>query len=74
MEDSKEVPPPERVWYTETRTINLGNYESIKIELGYATSPQGSELIQDTMKRCRKEVQSSLDVRTDWLRKHLVSQ
>ena len=43
----------ERVWYSESRTINLGSYESVKIETGYATSAAPGETIPDALKRCR---------------------
>jgi len=58
-----ETEAPERVWYNESRTINLGQYESVKIETGYATSVTDEETVVEALKRCRLPVREALNLR-----------
>lgn len=43
------------VWYSMMRTINVGNYESIKFEIGESRSV-GDEDPEETYKSVRKDV------------------
>lgn len=72
---STEAPPLEasitqsRVWYQESRTINLGNFNSIKIETGVAVSIQEGEMTWSAQQRCTQPVIQLLDIREDVIRK-----
>jgi len=60
----EEIPlAPERVWYHESCTINLGNYESEKIECGYATNIRPEESPEQALFRCRAVVVRAVEAR-----------
>jgi len=43
------------VWYSMSRTLNIGNYESIKFEIGESRSV-GDDGSEETYKSVRKDV------------------
>ena len=53
----------ERVWYQESRTINLGRFNSIKIEAGYATTRHPDEQVSDAIRRASIPVIKQLGAR-----------
>ena len=53
----------ERVWWSESRTINTGPYESVKTEGGYASTPLPGETIEQALQRVRFVVVKGLDRR-----------
>ena len=71
--EPQSEPAVERVWYSESRTINLGSYESVKIETGYATSAAPRETIPDALKRCRLPVIGALEIREQKVRQRIKS-
>ena len=43
MERNKNNQEPDKVWASVQSTVNLGNYENIKIDLGYSRSLKENE-------------------------------
>lgn len=44
---------PDRVWFSQGLTINLGNYESARIDAGMATDRGADETLEAAVNRCR---------------------
>ena len=51
-------PSPPRVWASYTLTVNLGNYESVKIDAGCAVDLDGAETIEDGIASCLEEAKA----------------
>ena len=49
-----------QVWYTITRTINTGNYQSIKFDVGESRSVGKDEDSEVTYKGLRKDVNARM--------------
>ena len=43
MERNKNNEEPDKIWGSVSCTVNLGNYENIKIDLGYSRSLKENE-------------------------------
>lgn len=50
----------DQVWYTVSRTINLGNYESIKFDVGESRSVEDGDDSDAIFKETKKTVNSRL--------------
>lgn len=50
----------DQVWYTVSRTINLGNYESIKFDIGESRSVETDDDPDIIFKETKKAVNSRL--------------
>jgi len=50
----------DQVWYGMSKTINTGNYESLKIEIGESRSVDGDS--EETYKEVRKDVNNRMAV------------
>lgn len=54
----------ERIYYTEGNTINIGNFQSKRVEIGYEAIVQEGEKKVDALKRAKAFTQTVLDKRT----------
>jgi hypothetical protein len=59
---------PDRIWFSCGLTLNLGNYESARVDAGMATDVRSGESLFDALLRCKDFVTheiegQSLDVR-----------
>jgi hypothetical protein len=44
---------PDRIWYSCGLTLNLGNYESARVDAGMATDLHHGESLDDALQRCK---------------------
>lgn len=51
----------DQVWYTMSRTLNVGNYESVKFEIGESRSVDG-RVPDEVFAELRKEVNQRMSV------------
>lgn len=61
------------VTYTARFTRNMGNYESLQIEVGVTDSPRGEEKVSETYNRVKDFVESRLLSEVDTLERELVA-
>lgn len=54
----------ERVYYSESNTVNIGNYQSKRVEVGYEAIINEGEVRTDALKRARSFTKAVLDKRT----------
>lgn len=54
----------EKIYYSESNTINIGNYQSKRVEVGFEAIMNGDETRTDAFKRARNFVKVVLDKRT----------
>jgi len=57
---SKVLRQADRVTYSETVKVNIGDYESRDIFIGYGTDVNDGESFDDALKRAKREVRSAL--------------
>lgn len=50
----------DRVTYSETVKVNIGDYESRDVYIGYGTDLNDGESFDDALKRARREVRAAL--------------
>jgi len=62
----------DQVWYSMTRTINVGNYESLKFEIGESRSAGDDS--EATYKEVRKDVNTRMAVIVKKLQKNTDNQ
>lgn len=63
----------DQVWYSVSRTCNIGNYESFKFEIGESRSV-GDETPDDVYKALKKDVNGRLSVIMKKIKKDTESQ
>lgn len=59
----------DKVWVTISGTVNLGNFESAKLEVGY-NKTYGKEEPMELIEKITDELETFLSVKTDLLKKH----
>jgi len=52
-------PTEDQVWYTMTRTLNLGNYESVKFDIGESRSI-GDRDSDEVYKELRRDINARM--------------
>lgn len=58
-----------KVWVTVSETINIGNYESIKIDAGYSKTYSAKENPEELIKEGINEIQKIVQTKAKALRK-----
>lgn len=65
----KDIPNPDRVWFTYGLTVNLGNYNSVKFDAGMASDVRPGETPQQAIDRCRKVADAEIERENQRLKK-----
>jgi len=60
MPNDEQENAPDRIWFGEGLKLNVGQYESVSIDLGVSCAIREGETITDAMKRVRAEVTREL--------------
>lgn len=63
----------DKVWCTVTRTINLGNYESVKVEAGMSKTVHPNDTPMDVLDSISDEVFSIVRIKSREFKKALKS-
>ena len=58
-----------QVWYTIGKTINIGNFENIKFEIGESRTVESGENPEEIYKSVRKDVNNRMKEITNRLQK-----
>jgi len=62
---------PDRIWFSCGLTINIGNYESARVDAGMATDVQPGEKLTDALARCKAFVTHEIEGQSYDIRRHL---
>ena len=58
---------PDRVNYTLGCKVNMGNYESVNLNISYSTDSRSNETIQETLERAITFVEHNIDKKREEL-------
>lgn len=60
-----------RVFVSMSKTINIGNYESLRIEYGFGRTVDDGQMFDDVMAACQDDVTGNLQAMTDVVEKQI---